>query len=108
MSRQIKESDWKLFRELRAIALDRFCERVLNEVVRIAADLGRSNHERCLAIFKLLGRRNREMANAFDNPRRSTARIQLVAIQSHGLLTDEELERFSAETRDAVRASLGS
>ena len=45
MRGQIKESDRKLFRQLRLIALDRFCQRVLNEVGRISADPGRSNHE---------------------------------------------------------------
>lgn len=29
MEREIRESDWKLFRQLRPLALDRFCQRVL-------------------------------------------------------------------------------
>ena len=28
----IKESDWKVFRKLREVALERYCERVLKEV----------------------------------------------------------------------------
>ena len=32
MQRTISESDWKLFRQLHALALERFCERVLSEV----------------------------------------------------------------------------
>ena len=29
MSREISEADWKLFRQLHPLALERFCERVL-------------------------------------------------------------------------------
>src|SRR5262245_12848428 len=97
--RAIPESDWKVFRELRVVALDRFCERILNEVVEVAADAGKSNHDRFLALFKLLDQRNDELANAFDDPRRSTALIQLLSIHSSKLLTEDEFARFTPETR---------
>jgi hypothetical protein len=103
MTRQISESDWKLFRQLQPIALERFCERVLSEVSRLTSDTRKSSHERYLALFKLIKRRDRELADAFDDLRRSTALLQLARIQSHGLLTDEELARFSPETRDVVQ-----
>jgi hypothetical protein len=35
--RQISEADWKLFRQLSALALERFCEGVLSEVGRLAS-----------------------------------------------------------------------
>jgi hypothetical protein len=34
--------------------------------------------------------------------RRSTAFIQLAIIQSYGVLTDEEIARFSSETREVL------
>ena len=46
--RDIKESDWKVFKPLREIALERFCERVLDEVARINLDTGTSKHQRYL------------------------------------------------------------
>jgi hypothetical protein len=33
---EIKESDWKVFRRLHSVALERYCRRVLEEV-RVAA-----------------------------------------------------------------------
>ena len=39
MARAINESDWRLFRKLEPIALDRFCERVLSEINQISSDL---------------------------------------------------------------------
>ena len=100
------ESDWKLFRQLREVALDRFCQRVLSDVGRLAADSGMSSHERYLAVFKLMRRRDKELAAAFDDPRRSTALRQLACIQSHELLTDEEYARFRPETRASVQVVL--
>ena len=106
MERGIHEPDWKVFRQLQPLALDRFCQRVLAEVARLAADADKSHHERYLAVFKLLQRRDEELADAFNNPRRSTALIQLVRLRAEGLLTDEEFARFSDRTRASVQVFL--
>ena len=58
-------------------------------------------------MFALLRRRDRELAEAFDDARRSAACRQLAVIRSHGLLTEEEFARFSPEARAAVQAWLG-
>lgn len=102
MERQIHEPDWKLFRKLQPVALDRFCQRVLAEVGQLAADAGKSHHERYLALFRLLRRRDEELADAFNGPRRSTAFVQLARIQFLDLLSAEEFARFSPETRAVV------
>jgi len=107
VSRTISESDWKLFRQLRAIALDRFCERVLSEIGRLTADAGKSAHERYVAVFQLLQQRDRELAEAFNDLRRSTAWRQLAVLRARGLLTEEEFARFSPETRGAAQIFLG-
>jgi hypothetical protein len=108
---QFNEPDWKVLRELRPIALERFCRRALSEVDLIASDTTRGAHERYLAVFKLLERRDDELANAFNDVRRSTALQCLLCIKSLDLLTEEEMARFSPETRNAVdflaRALLG-
>ena len=36
--RDIKESDWKVFKRLRELALERFCERILGEIAGISSD----------------------------------------------------------------------
>jgi len=100
--REIKESDWKVFKRLREIALERFCERILGEIARIGSDIGMSQRERYLAIFRLLQKRDKEIAPIFDYLRRSTAVMQLCAFRSHDLLTEEELRQFSPELVSAV------
>jgi hypothetical protein len=102
MDRDIPEADWRLFRELREVALDRFCKRVLDEVENLRQDAGQSHHQRYLALYRLLQSRDSEIAHAFNDPRRSRMVAQLAAIHSHGLLRPDELARFSERTREVV------
>jgi hypothetical protein len=106
MARDIPESDWKLFRKYHPVALERFCQRLLTEVGRLTSDEGKSSHDRYLAVFELIKRRDREIAAAFNDLRRSTALRQLAAIQSHELLSEEELAGFTPETRKALESLL--
>jgi hypothetical protein len=106
MLREILGSEYKLFRRLQSLALERFFQGVLDEVSRLADDVGKSGHQRYLAVYKLLQERDEELAAAFDNPRRSTALVQLARIQFQGLLTDEEFAQFSDETRGLVQVFL--
>ena len=102
MSRDIPERDWKVFRQIHPVARDRFCERVLSEIAGVTSAPGQDPHKRYLKIFELLRDKDRELATLFDNPRRSRARGQLSMIASAGLLTEEELSRFSPETRASI------
>lgn len=100
--RDVKESDWKLFKRLRKIALERFCERVLGEISRINSDGSKSKHERYLAIYRLMRERDKEIDPIFDQLRRSTAVRQLCSFRSHDLVTEQELHQFSPELRKTV------
>ena len=102
MQRQIPEADWKLLRRLAPVALDRFCQRALAEVVRLTADGTKSNHERYLAVYRLIEERDEKLSSAFNDSRRSTAFVHLARIRSFGLLTDDEFAAFSDETQAAV------
>jgi hypothetical protein len=98
------ESDWKVFRELREVALQRFCQRVLEEVVALTQDGSRSQHERYLAVFRLIQERDEQLAHAFNNPARSRMLVQLTALHTLGLLSSSELERFTQDTRRIVES----
>jgi hypothetical protein len=102
MAAHLPESDWKKFRRLREVALERLCDRTLQEIVRLAADASSGAHQRYLAIYELIQRRDREMARAFDDPRRSRVLQQLSAMHALGLLEVGELDAFTDETREAV------
>ena len=98
MPRNFPESDWRVLRELRPRALQRLCERALNEIRDATTAADRDSHQRFLAVYHLVHERNEDIARAFDAPRRSQAFSQLASMKSLGLLESEELARFSPET----------
>lgn len=102
MHHQISESDWKLLRRLQPVALERLCQAILSEVVRLASDTAAGSHARYLEVFKLIRERDEEVGEAFDGLKRSTALVKLARMRSLGLVTDEELAGFGAETQAAV------
>jgi hypothetical protein len=102
VSSDFPESDWKIFRELRAVALERFCDRVLTDIERVASDRNRAAYDRYIEIYRVIQRRDRELARAFDAPRRSQATMQLAVISSLELVTQEEISRLTPATRDSV------
>jgi hypothetical protein len=100
--RQIKESDWKILRQLKTEALEHFCKRVLLEIEQINTDSTKSFHQKYLDVYELIHRRDKELALTFDDLKRSTALIQLMAMKSRNLLTEDEFSQFSQETQDIV------
>lgn len=102
MSRTIPESDWRIFREVRATALERFCAQILEEATREIAKPGNSSHEKYLSLWKLIERHDHDIARAFNNPRRSTACMQMRVMHSMGLFTAEEVQRFSPEIQESM------
>ena len=98
------ESDWKTFRDVREIALQRFCKRVLEELLPLTEDGSRSHHDRYLAVFRLIQERDAQLAHAFNDPARSRMVVQLAAIRALGLLSPSELGRFTRETRGIIES----
>jgi hypothetical protein len=99
----IPEADWKVFRSLHPIWIERFCKRVNGELLRVLSDDSRDPYEQYLAAYKLIHKRDKELASAFDDFRRSTAVFQIAIIRKLGVITDEELGRFSESTRASLQ-----
>ena len=106
MSADIKESDWKIFKELHTIAMERFSRRTLPEIERLLADQDKTGHERLCDVIELVRRRHKELRELFDDYRRSAALFQLMGFRSRGLMTDDELARLSPEIRQTIEAWL--
>ena len=101
MEHEFSESEWKIFRELRQVALERFCKRVLDQVQQLPSHTEQTYHERYLELFRWLGERNGELAQAFNDPRRSQMlgslqRSTLTAFSSLTSSPDSRRERASA------------
>lgn len=98
----IPESDRRHFKRLHALLLERFCQRALDELAAAIAEQDSTAHDRYLRVFRLLEQRDKELARAFDDYRRSTAVMQLAVMRRMGLLSDEDLEVFSEPTRQVI------
>ena len=73
------EADWKNFRQLRELALERFCKRTLDELQPILDNASRTYHDRYLEVFRVLN-----------------ARDDVLAAEPG------ELDRFSESTRSTI------
>ncbi len=101
-SEHIPEPDWKILRQLHPILLDRFCQRILEEIASAAADPSRSPHKAYLGLYDLIHRRDKEVADAFNDMRRSMAIVRILHLRKLDLMTEEEFARFTEETRATV------
>ena len=99
---EMNESDWKVFRQVHQTALERFFTRVVAEIAAIANDASKPDADRYHAIYQLQQSRDQELAQGFDNPRRSQAGFQLALLRRWQLVTDEEFSRFSPDIQSRV------
>ena len=106
--RTVPERDWKKLRSLHPELLAETCERIFVQVRELIDDVDKGSHARYLALFGLMRKSDREIAELFDGLKRSNAIYMLAAMRRHGLLTDELLERFSEETRTSVETLLSA
>jgi hypothetical protein len=104
MAGEIKESDWTIFKEVREIALRRYFDQATAELERLLADKSKESRERFWSVHESIEKSRDEMRRLFDDVRRSTALMQLAFIRVHGVVTDEEMGRFSAEAREYVQS----
>jgi hypothetical protein len=102
----IKESDWKRFKEVHPLALERYCAQSVGEIGYLLSDKTKTALERFWDVEEATRRRAKETRNLFDDYRRSTALMQLGAMRHRKLVSDEEMARFSAETRETVERML--
>jgi hypothetical protein len=104
MTPDIPEPDWRRFKEVHAKLSERCCCQILEEVAAASRGPEASPWDRYAKVRKLIKERDKQMANAFGDFRRSTAVWQLGIMRRMQLLTDEELGQFSEETRSQVEA----
>ncbi|MFM1767944.1 MAG: hypothetical protein RJA22_473 [Verrucomicrobiota bacterium] len=104
MSRDCRESDWKAFKELRALALERYCQKACQQAVAIASATEGSAHERYVRLYRHIAETDKMIQRGFDDLRRSTATAKILVIHSLKVWSPEELKRFSPEIQDLVHA----
>jgi hypothetical protein len=99
----IPESDWKKLRSLKDITLQRACDRILGRIAEVAESRGSESHEAYKKIWNIMDREDRQLAEMFDDLKRSTGLFKLALWWENGILTDEELSQFSEETQNKIQ-----
>ncbi len=103
MPNRYPESDWKTYREVNVLAIDRYCNRALVEVSRILTDEARAASERLDAIDRLTRDRSKTLHRDFTILSRSRMFLQLAAMHAHGLLEPEDIARVSPGLQSDLR-----
>ena len=99
----MKESDWKLFRDLKDVLLERYCQLVLVAAEQVVQNHKKTNHERYLDLFSLIEKDNKALALAFDGISRSNALSRITFMRSGGLFTEEAAHRLSTHGRNKLK-----
>lgn len=97
-----READWKKFTKLKEIALERFCEMVLDESRKICDRENTTAHENYVALYQIIRKRDKEIARLFDGHSRSRADLQLLGMYNFELISEDDLSQFSEETQRFV------
>lgn len=82
--------------------LARLCEEILAEAERLCADRRGREHDADLALWDHINKRDAQLAELFDDVRRSNAILKLMAWRRHGLLSPEEVSAFTPGTQKAL------
>ena len=100
----ISEADWKHFKQVKADALDKCCQQVLDDVRKRIDNPELSNHAKYLYLYKLIDNSDKRIANIFDYNARSKAMLQLALMKSDGLLEAKQISGFSDELQRFINS----
>lgn len=102
MANNSSKSDWKHFKHVREIALERLCERALANMTDIASDSSTTFHDRFLQVYRTINECNEQIMAAFDMHSRSRMMVQLAIMQSLNLMEESEIQEFTQQVRDQL------
>ncbi len=93
----MKESDWKIFKQIKEKALEKYCLSAFVNFSEIINNEKVHAHDRYLELYNLVRERDKEMEKIFDGHSRSKATIQLLLIRKNGLADIELLKSISED-----------
>ena len=93
----MKESDWKIFKEIKEKAIQLFCKNALSEYEEIIKNKSESSQETYTYLYRLVINTDKRMALLFDGHSRSKANLQLLAIRGEALADKTLLNKLSDE-----------
>jgi hypothetical protein len=102
----ISERDWKVLAKLWDDAIERYYTRVMSEVDAINVRPHQTERDRFWAIYEQMRDRRKDVESTFNHNSRSNALLNIIVLRRLELITDEEFQAFSEETRAHVNGCL--
>ncbi len=100
----IPEEDWEKIRAIKDKKLDAICADILDEINREIKNKEDDNHKAYLKVWDIVNRRDMDIAEMFNDLKRSNAVFKLSLWYKNGYLTEQELNKFTRETQSTVNA----
>ena len=99
---EIPERDWRYLRSLHDEMLEELSRRINDEVRRVLARADLSENEKRGKAYEIVRKRDRIVADCFDDWKRSRIIERCWSLRKHGLLKPEHLEKLTPETQKAI------
>ncbi len=100
----IPEKDWKTLREMKDELLQKACGQILDKISKFIEESLDDNHQTYLKLWKKLRQENSEIADMFDDMKRSQAIMKIFYLYKYKLIDENTLQQFSDETRERVKS----
>jgi len=97
------ECDWKYMTKIKDALLACLSDQINAKASAILADAECAAHKKYLSLYGHVQDSDRIMAICFDDWHRSTLFIKVLEIMHQDLLTPEQLQGLSAETREKLK-----
>ncbi len=98
------ERDWKYMKKVKEELLSALCNQINGQAMDILKAEANSERERYGRLYRHVQDSDEIVADCFDDWRRSTLFMKLIALQRHGLLTSDHMQYFSEETQNRLKA----
>ena len=98
----IIEKDWKQLRKLKDEKLQIACEEIFSKINSIIEKNSQDSHKAYLKLWKVMKEEDRKISDMFDDLKRSNAVLKLAYWRRHGLLTENDLKKFTDETQNRI------
>ncbi|WPD21521.1 MAG: hypothetical protein SD837_15085 [Candidatus Electrothrix scaldis] len=104
---KIPEPEWRKIRDMKAAVLDRACKGILNDLAGALQTTDdtlnhHNHHKQYLHVYKMLQNRDNEIAQGFNDLKRSNAYFLLAHWVGNRWITLAEFNTLSEDTRGKV------
>ena len=98
------ERDWKYMKKVKEDLLADLCEQINGQAMDILKSEANSQHEKYGRLYRHVEVSDAIISDCFDDWRRSTLLMKLLALHRHGLLTSDHMQHLSEETQKILKA----